>query len=96
MGDDGAEGRKRLRGPLARAPQISLSPYRVATYAVTSIVTATTSASGLVHFMFSSSEWVVERNYDWVLPPSRIVGGSDDTRLIAGGVPQYLKRPVIA
>ena len=55
----GRRGRKRPRGPLSRAPQISFSPYRVATYAVTSIVTATISASGLVHFMFSSSERVV-------------------------------------
>ena len=87
MGDDGG-GAKRLRGPLSRAPQISLSPYRVATYAVTSIVTATISASGLVHFMFSSSERVVERTDDWVLPPSRIVGGPDDARSNAGGVPK--------
>jgi hypothetical protein len=50
--ETGRRGRKRLRGPLSRAPQINLSPYRVATYAVTSIVTATISASGLVHFIF--------------------------------------------
>jgi hypothetical protein len=96
MGNDGAEEAKRLRGPLSRAPQISLSLYRVATYAVTSIVTATISASGLVHFMFSSSQRVVEPGHpgptdDWVLAPSRIVGGPDDARSNAGGVPEGLE-----
>ena len=90
MGDGGRRGRERLRGPLSRAPQINRSPYRVATYAVTSIVTATISASGLVHFMFTSSERV-ERTDDWVLPPSRIVGGPDDARSNADGVPQCVE-----
>ena len=34
----------------------------------------------------------LERTDDWVLPPSRIVGGPDDARSNAGGVPECLER----
>ena len=40
-------------GPAFASPSaLSVQAYSVATYAVTSIVTATTSASGLVHFIW--------------------------------------------
>ena len=42
---------KSAEGPLSRALGVSPAAYRVATYAVTSIVTATISASGLVQRM---------------------------------------------
>ena len=96
MGNEGAEGAKKTEGPACASPPDQSFALQGRDVRGDFHRDGDDLGLGLGPLHFSSSERVVERTDDWVLPPSRIVGGPDDARSNAGGVPQCSAWSILA
>ena len=96
MGDDGTEGRKKTEGPAFASPPAQFFALQGRDVRGDFHRNGDDLGLGLGPLHVFVLREGCERTDDWVLPPSRIVGGPDDAPSNAGGVPECLERSIVA